>query len=164
MEELEERSWFTIDERLNIHQIRMKLCLEELNGELTDDDCQTFEKYKAEEERAIYLLKCKKKKMLERPTFLLLIANANNKIVKNFSTYIETADEAKYFSKGTIKKILIDNKVNLVLGCYTGVIVRKSFYDKMSDIDRLDVCKVINDKAYVTSRDITVTNEGMSII
>ena len=43
MEELEERSWFTIDERLNIHQIRMKLCLEELNGELTDDDRQTFE-------------------------------------------------------------------------------------------------------------------------
>ena len=46
MEENKDRSWFTIDEQLSVHQTRLNMCLEELKSDLTDDNRQTFEKYK----------------------------------------------------------------------------------------------------------------------
>lgn len=103
MEENKDRSWFTIDERQSIYQTRLNMCLEELKSQLTDDNRQTFENYKAEEEHEIYLLNSKKEILLNSPTFLLLIANDNdNKVFITIPTYIEHADEAKYFSRATI--------------------------------------------------------------
>jgi len=166
MEELKERSWFTIDERLSIHQARLDLCLEELKSNLTDDDRLIFEAYKAEEEHKIYLLNSKKEKLLDRPSFLLLIANViNNKVFKTIPTYIEHADEAKYFSKETIEKLLVNNDIHFDLGCYIGIIVRKAFYEKMSAIDKNEVQRIFADNnVYVTSREITITVDNVSVI
>ncbi len=166
MEEKKERSWFTIDERLRSHQTHLDMCLNELESELTDEDRQSFEKYKAEEEHEIYLLNSKKEKLLERPSFLLLIANdTDNKVFKTIPTYIEHADEAKYFSKKTIEKLLVDNGINLGLGRYIGIIVRKANYDKMSDLDKKEVQRIFSDNnVYVTSREILVSSEVISII
>ena len=166
MEEKKDRSWFTIDERLSVHQTRLNMCLEELKSQLTDDNRQTFEKYKAEEEHEISLLNSKKKKLLASPTFLLMIANDNDsKVFKTIPTYIEHADEAKYFSKETIEKLLVDNCIHLGLGRYIGIIVRKANYDKMSEIDKEEVQRIFADiNVYVTSREILVLNGETTII
>lgn len=165
MEENKDRSWFTIDERLSVHQTRLNMCLKELKSELTDDNRQTFEKYKAEEEHEIYLLHSKKEKLLNSPTFLLLIANdIDNKVFITIPTYIEHADEAKYFSRATIGKLLISNNVQLDDGGYVGIIVRKAFYDKMSETDKIDVQSIFaNNDVHVTSREILVSNEETTI-
>lgn len=165
MEELEERSWFTIDERLSIHQARLDLCLEELKSNLTDDDRRIFETYKAEEEHEIYLLNSKKEKLLYNPFFLLLIANdIDNKVFKTIPTYIEIADEAKYYAKKTIENLLADNGVNLGLGRFVGIIVRKSFYERMREVDKFEVQRIFTDNdVYVTSKEILVSSEGITI-
>jgi len=165
MEENKGRSWFTIDERLSIHQTRLNMCLEELKSELTDDNRQTFENYKAEEEHEIYLLNSKKEKLLNSPTFLLLIANdIDNKVFITIPTYIEHADEAKYFSRATIGNLLISNSVQLDNGGYVGIIVRKAFYDKMSETDKVEVQSIFADNdVHVTSREILVSNEETTI-
>ena len=161
MEENKDRSWFTIDERLTVHQTRLNMCLEELKSELTEDNRQTFEKYKAEEEHEISLLNNKKEKLLNSPTFLLLIANdIDNKVFITIPTYIEHADEAKCFSRATIGKLLISNSVQLDNGGYVGIIVRKAFYDKMSETEKVEVQSIFADNdVHVTSREILVSNE-----
>ena len=141
------------------------MCLEELKSELTEDNRQTFEKYKAEEEHEISLLNNKKEKLLNSPTFLLLIANdIDNKVFITIPTYIEHADEAKFFSRATIGKLLISNNVQLDDGGYVGIIVRKAFYDKMSETDKIEVQSIVADNdVHFTSREILVSNEDTTI-
>lgn len=163
MEEGKERAWFTIDEKLFIYRERKNMYVEELKSELTDEDRKKFNLLKAENEVEIQKLESKIEHYLIRPTFLLLIANdIDNKVFKIIPTYIETEDEAKYFVNRTIKKLLIDNCVELKDGGYIGIIVRKAFYNRMTDKE--EVKSIYEDRdAYITSKEIIVSSDGITV-
>lgn len=163
MEENRDRSYFTIDEQLCILQKRLEVYKEELSSELTVEDRQTFETYKAEVDKKMHFWVSRKEHLLQKPTFLLLIASDNdNKVFLTFPTYIETEDEAKFFAKSVIVKLLADNAVQLNDGGYIGIIVRNSFYKEMED--KVSVSQILtNRKAYITSKQILAANDNISV-
>ena len=163
MEENRERSYFTIDEQLCILQKRLEVYQEELNSELTVEDRQTFETYKAEVDEKMHLLVSRKEHLLQKPTFLLLIASDNdNKVFLTLPTYIETEDEAKFFAKSVIEKLLADNAVQLNDGGYIGIIVRNSLYKAMED--KVSVSQILaNRKVYITSKQILASSDNISV-
>lgn len=163
MEENKERSYFTIDEQLFILRKRLALYHEELNTKLTNEDRQKLEGFKAEGEDKIHILESRKTALLEKPTFhLLLASDVDYKVKHRVPTYIETSDEAKYFAKSIIKQLIQDNAIELADGGYIGIIVYRSFYEKMNDSET--VSSILKDRdAYVTSKEIIVSCDGISV-
>ena len=151
----------TIDERIELHEKCLAEFENQLKMDLTTEARDILENNKKEEGHKLYILKEKKRKLLEKPHFLLLIANdATNKVIKTLPTYIETADEAKRNVVSIIDKVLTDNNVQLSLGHYLGIIVRKAFYDKMDD--KLTVRAIFsNQDVHISSEEFVVTDKGI---
>lgn len=166
MDKKNERTWRTIDERLSDCQANLEKCLEELKNNLNDNERQKLEKTKSNNEHNIHLLNCEKKRLLQCPTFLFLIANQfENQVLRTIPTYIETQDEAKYLTEIAMKNLLENDDISLGVGSYVGIIVRKTYYNKLSDTDKVDVQKIFhNEGVYVTSKEIIVSRDGISII
>ena len=119
MDDFRKISYFTLDERLALHQGLMLDHVERLKGDLIDDDRQILENYKKEEEAIIKRLEIRKEQLLANPRFLLLIASTTDyQVFKTISTYIETADEAKFDAENIIRKLLADNNVILPPAVY----------------------------------------------
>lgn len=97
-------------------------------------------------------------------SFLLLIAEeSNNKVFKCIPTKIQTESEGKLSTESTIKKCLCDSCIDLVKGRYIGIIVRKSFYDKLEEKE--DVPAIFrNNDVYVFSKVIIISDKGIEVI
>ena len=161
MDDFPKISYFTLDERLALHQGLMLDHVERLKGDLIDDDRQILENYKKEEEAIIKRLEIRKEQLLANPRFLLLIASTTDyQVFKTISTYIETADEAKFDAEIIIRKLLADNNVMLPPAVYLVIIVRKSFYDK--EVDKINVSKFNNNiNVHITDKELQITNKDV---
>ncbi len=161
MDDFRKISYFTLDERLALHQGLMLDHVERLKGDLIDDDRQILENYKKEEEAIIKRLEIRKEQLLANPRFLLLIASTSDyQVFKTISTYIETADEAKFDAENIIRKLLADNNVILPPAVYLVIIVRKSFYDK--EVDKINVSKFNNNiNVHITDKELQITNKDV---
>ena len=161
MDDFRKISYFTLDERLALHQGLMLDHVERLKGDLIDDDRQILENYKKEEEAIIKRLEIRKEQLLANPRFLLLIASTTDyQVFKTISTYIETADEAKLDAENIIRKLLADNNVILPPAVYLVIIVRKSFYDK--EVDKINVSKFNNNiNVHITDKELQITNKDV---
>jgi hypothetical protein len=161
MDDFRKISYFTLDERLALHQGLMLDHVERLKGDLIDDDRQILENYKKEEEAIIKRLEIRKEQLLANPRFLLLIASTTDyQVFKTISTYIETADEAKFDAENIIRKLLADNNVMLPPAVYLVIIVRKSFYDK--EVDKINVSKFNNNiNVHITDKELQITNKDV---
>ncbi len=161
MDDFRKISYFTLDERLSLHQGLMLDHVERLKGDLIDDDRQILENYKKEEEAIIKRLEIRKEQLLANPRFLLLIASTTDyQVFKTISTYIETADEAKFDAENIIRKLLADNNVILPPAVYLVIIVRKSFYDK--EVDKINVSKFNNNiNVHITDKELQITNKDV---
>jgi hypothetical protein len=161
MDDFRKISYFTLDERLALHQGLMLDHVERLKGDLIDDDRQILENYKKEEEAIIKRLEIRKEQLLANPRFLLLIASTTDyQVFKTISTYIETADEAKFDAENIIRKLLADNNVILPPAVYLVIIVRKSFYDK--EVDKINVSKFNNNiNVHITDKELQITNKDV---
>lgn len=161
MDDFRKISYFTLDERLALHQGLMLDHVERLKGDLIDDDRQILENYKKEEEAIIKRLEIRKEQLLANPRFLLLIASTTDyQVFKTISTYIETADEAKFDAEIIIRKLLADNNVMLPPAVYLVIIVRKSFYDK--EVDKINVSKFNNNiNVHITDKELQITNKDV---
>ena len=166
MVEKSERSLRTIDELLSECQASLKKCLEELNSNPSTEERQKLDKTKSDNEQKIYTLNCEKESLLQCPRFVFLLANEfDNKVLISVPTYIVTQEEAKYLAETTMENLLVNNNINLRNGSYVGIIVRKANYDKLSDSEKVDVQKIFhNNGVYITSKEIIVSSQGISII
>ena len=140
----------TIDEGIDFHQKLLNDRIKQLEGNNTSGR-EIIEKDKVAEENKIRDLQEKKEKLLEEPRFLFLIASESDKrVIIKLPTYIETEAEAKRYLTIIMKKLIKDNHVNLELGIYIGMIVRKSYYDDLDDQVNMSTFSR-NENVYVVS-------------
>ena len=91
---------------------------------------------------------------------LLIASTTDYQVFKTISTYIETADEAKFDAENIIRKLLADNNVMLPPAVYLVIIVRKSFYDK--EVDKINVSKFNNNiNVHITDKELQITNKDV---
>lgn len=101
---------------------------------------------------------------MEQSNFLLLIADeVENKVFASIPTTIKTEDEGILSAESFIKEHLTDSSISLANGRYIGIIVRKSFYDKLDKKD--DVPTIFrNNDVYVSSKVIIITDDETKVI
>lgn len=160
MEEKSSSLIHTIDESIEFHQKLLDERKQQLEGCNTSGR-EKLENEKAAEEKKIKDLQEKKEKLLANPKFLFLIAfESDRRVMMTLPTYIETSGEAKYKGTRIMEKLIKDNNVQLELGRYLGLIVRKSYYDNLEDKE--DICSFSrNENVYVMSEVFVQTDKGV---
>lgn len=163
MEEEKMSSFFTLDELIEQHLTYRDSFVKELGFEATEEGRNQLELNKTEEDEIINKLRNRKERLLMSPIFLLLIADeSDKKVFKTINTYIETQSEARFFADKAIDKLLKDNHIELKIGSYIGIIVRKALYDSAEDKDY--VPNIFNNaNIYITSKQIVSSNDGIAV-
>lgn len=136
---------------------------EKLKNETSETIRQQLEANIAKEEDELEKLKTRNERLLREPRFLFLLAkdDQNKDVFEEIPTSIETESEAKCLATKIINKLLADTQVRLKPGRYVGIIVRKAFYNENIDNNVVNVFN--NNQAFITSKEIVVTEQGTEI-